>query len=183
MSRDRVRLGSGRFQGVSLPVPRGVRPTSSRVRKALLDRWQFRLAGAELLELFAGTGAVGLEALGRGAESLLALDHDPRVVRSLERAVAERASGAAEVRRARLPEELGGAVGERRFDLVFADPPYEIEDLEPVLEAAGAVLDEAGEIVVEHSRRRRAPERVGRLERVEQRRYGESVLSVYRPRK
>lgn len=183
MSRDRVRLGSGRFRGVSLPVPGGVRPTSSRVREALLDRWQFRLPGAALLELFAGSGAVGLEALGRGAESLLALDDDPRVVQALERAVGEWAPEDAEVRRARLPQELDAAIGERRFDLVFADPPYEIDDFEPLLEAAAAVLAEEGELVLEHSRRRRAPQRVGRLERIDQRRYGESVLSVYRPRK
>lgn len=183
MKPHRVRLASGRFKGTWLPVPRGVRPTSARVREALLDSWQFRLPGAALLELFAGSGAVGLEALGRGAESLLAIDDDRRIVQTLERSFAELAPDSTEVGRARLPGGLEVAASGRRFDLIFADPPYDFDHVEGLLVAAGSVLAVDGELVLEHSKRRTAPEAIGGLERVGERRYGESCLALYRPRK
>ena len=150
MSRSTVRLSAGELKGVALPVPAGVRPTSGRVREALLDSWQTRLAGASVLDLFAGSGAVGLEALGRGAASLVGLEARPRVL-SQARAAYERWSGGrAEARRAVLPEDLVASVGDRRFDLVFADPPYDFERLPELVAACAALMAPEGELVVEH---------------------------------
>ncbi len=175
-----LRLATGDLRGVSVPVPARVRPTSGRVREALMSSWQPRLAGARLLDLFAGSGAVGLEALGRGAAEVVGLEADSRVLESLRRSYERWSCGRAQARRASLPRDLERRAG-ARFDLVFADPPYDFEDFTGLLAACEAVLAADAEIVVEHSARADLPESVGGLERVRSRPYGESVLSVYRP--
>ncbi len=142
--------------------------------------WQARLAGAQLLDLFAGSGAVGLEALGRGAEKVVAIERDPRVLAGLESSFELWSAGRARALRALLPRDLQRAVGESRFDLVFADPPYDFEDFAGLLEACATVLARGGELVVEHSARASLPESIGSLAQVRSRRYGESALTAYR---
>lgn len=180
MKAAAVRLSAGRLKGAAVPVPPGVRPTSGRVREALMDSWQARLAGAAVLDLFAGSGAVGLEALGRGAASVLGLEARPHIVELLRASYGRWSRNRAEVRRAVLPEDLPVAVGARRFDLVFADPPYEFRRLEELLVASSELLAPLGELALEHSARVEAPESAGHLRRHRQRRYGESELSFYR---
>lgn len=180
MRSNRIRLSSGRFKGVALAVPKGVRPTSARVREALLDAWHFRLGGARVLDLFAGSGAVGLEALGRGASWVLAVESDRRATESLRRVCEELGVTAVQIRRALLPKDLRRVVGEERFDFIFADPPYGFEDLSELIEGCSTALVPDGELVVEHSSRQAPPQEGGELERIEERKYGETVLSVYR---
>lgn len=180
MRRRAVRLSGGELKGISVPVPPNVRPTVARVREALLDSWRSRLQGAEFLELFAGSGAVGLEALGRGAGLVLGLEADARVLSQLRGSYGEWSSGRAEARRATLPEDLERSVGERSFDLVFADPPYDFAPLEELLSACSAVLVSGGEIALEHSTRREVPEVASGLRLSRTRHYGDSGLSIYR---
>ncbi len=180
MKGGTVRLSGGDLKGISVPVPANVRPTAARVREALLDSWRSRLQGAELLELFAGSGAVGLDALGRGAARLLGLEANSRVLSQLRRSYTEWSSGRAEARRATLPEDLERTAGERPFDLVFADPPYDFTSLEELLSACSAVLASEGELALEHSTRRTVPEAVRQLRLHRTRRYGDSCLSTYR---
>ncbi len=145
-----------------------------------MSTWQDRLPGARLLDLFAGSGAVGLESLGRGAASVVGLESDARVLAELGRSYELWSSGRASATRASLPRDLERRVGEHRFDLVFADPPYEFDDFEGLLEGCAPLLEEHGELVVEHSARSPMPDSAGGLERVRSRGYGESVLSAYR---
>lgn len=182
MTKQAVRLNTGELRGLSIPVPRQVRPTSGRVREALLDSWQARLEGASVLDLFAGSGAVGLEALGRGAARLVGVEARPEVLAALGRGYAARAGDRARAVRAVLPDELLRSLGELRFDLVFADPPYEFDRFDELLAAAGALLAPGGELALEHSTRVTVPARAGDLELDRQRRYGESMLSFYRAR-
>ncbi|HVR95975.1 MAG TPA: 16S rRNA (guanine(966)-N(2))-methyltransferase RsmD [Thermoanaerobaculia bacterium] len=177
-----VRVSGGAFRGRGLNVPPGARPTEGRVREALFSIWGDRLDGARVLDLFAGSGVVGLEAVGRGALSLLAVDDDLRAVKTLEANAARLGQGLAQVRKLILPYGLSRLVqeGAGPFDLVFADPPYAFDDYGALLTGAVPLLAPDAEVVVEHSSRRDLPPEAGRLVRVDMRRYGESALSFYR---
>lgn len=182
MATGGVRITGGEHRGRRLEVPASARPTSGRLREALLAIWGDRLPGCRFLDLFAGSGAVGLEAASRGALTVLAVEKDPRALRLLERN--RRALGAAEVeiRRLRLPEGLAQLVREEAgpFDLIFADPPYSATQLTGLLTAAAPLLAADGELGLEHSTRRSPPDHPAPLLRVDTRRYGESALSLYR---
>ena len=124
-----VRIMGGAARGRTVGVARGVRPTEGRVREALFSIWQERLPGARFLDLFAGSGAVGLEALSRGAASVLFVEGDPGALRELERSSQLFPPDRARRWRTRLPAGLGELAERARrewgpFDLVFADPPY-----------------------------------------------------------
>ncbi len=187
-----VRLSGGAYRGRVLAVPPGARPTEGRVREALFGIWSGQLAGARLLELFAGSGAVGLEALGRGALSLLAVEADPRAVRLLH-ANAEAlglsgtasGAGAVDIRRLSLPAGLPRLAAAAPFDLVFADPPYAFAAHTELLAGVAPLLAADGEVAFEHAARTDLPPEVAapgvRLVRADVRRYGESALSFYRP--
>ena len=172
-----VRVTGGAFRGRGLAVPPGARPTEGRVREALFSIWSDRLENARVLDLFAGSGVVGLEAVGRGALSAVAVDDDLRAIKILEENAA-RLGEKIEVRRFTLPAGLSQLTGP--FDLVFADPPYAFEPYGELLAGVAPLLAPDGEVVVEHSSRREMPLEAGPLVRVDVRRYGESSLSFYR---
>ena len=172
-----VRVTGGSFRGRGLAVPPGARPTEGRVREALFSIWADRLNQARVLDLFAGSGVVGLEALSRGALTVLFVDDNLRAVKTLE-ANAAQVGEKVEVRKLPLPFGLSRLSGP--FDLVFADPPYAFADYETLLAGLAPLLAPDGEVVVEHSSRNDLPLEVGRLVRADVRRYGESSLSFYR---
>lgn len=188
-----TRIISGRLRGRSLSVPpAGTRPTTDRVREALFSAIVSRvdLDGAAVLDLFAGSGALGLEAVSRGADTAWFVEENPRAVACLKKNVdglitALPATDSA-VRRARLPGALAGpcpvAGG---FDLVLADPPYAAsEKLDtPVLTAlldAGWLADDA--LVVWERSKRDPPVCWPETYEVEfQRSYGETTVEMARP--
>lgn len=176
-----VRLGAGRLKGRRLAVGPGVRPTGSRVREALFDVLGPRIEGARVLDLFAGSGAVGFEALSRGAAEALLVESDPRVLRVLRRTAAAFAPGAARVVRLHLPGQLGrlATIGRLAFDLVFADPPYRFDEHIVLLRDVASLLTRDGVFVLEHAVADEVPAAAGVLERTDLRRYGESCLSFY----
>ncbi len=174
-----VRVTGGTLRGRGLAVPPGARPTEGRVREALFSIWSDRLDGARVLDLFAGSGVVGIEAAGRGALEVLAVDDDPCAVRTIAENAGRLAAGGVEIRRLKLPGGLARLAG-RAFDLVFADPPYAWSGYPALLAAAAPHLAPDGEIAVEHSARHDLPPTAGPLVRTDVRRYGESSLSFYR---
>jgi 16S rRNA (guanine966-N2)-methyltransferase len=157
-----------------------VRPTEARVRGALLAIWSDRIPGARFLDLFAGSGAVGLEALSRGASDAVFVESGRDALRVLERNLRLAPGGAARLVRGTLPDALAASnsAGER-FDLVFADPPYAWTVTEEFLAGVAGVLAPGGELALEHSRRSHPPEHGGGLIRFALRRYGESALAFY----
>jgi 16S rRNA (guanine966-N2)-methyltransferase len=182
-----VRVSGGEFRGRGLVVPAGARPTEGRVREALFSIWGERILGVRFLDLFAGSGVVGLEAAGRGARSVLAVDADPRAAKILAQNAETVGAQRFTLRRLPLPAGLArlSSEGVGPFDLVFADPPYDFAAYGPLLEAVAPLLDpdtpeEPAEIVIEHSTRNEPPAAAGPLERTDLRRYGESNLSFYR---
>jgi len=179
-----VRITGGEFRGRGLAVPPGARPTEGRVREALFSIWSDRLAGARFLDLFAGSGIVALEALGRGALAALAVDNDLRAVKTLEANAVRVGERALEIRRLPLPAGLARLAAEKAgpFDLAFADPPYNFDSYEELLQGLPTLLAPDAEVAIEHSSRRDLPLEAGPLTRVDVRRYGESAVSFYRRR-
>jgi 16S rRNA (guanine966-N2)-methyltransferase len=179
-----VRIVAGELARRLLRAPAGIRPSEARVRAALFSIWADRLAGARFLDLFAGSGAVGLEAVSRGALAATFVEADRRVATLLARNLTLAPAGAVVLRRGRLPDELAAlAAVDERFDLVFADPPYAFVAYAELLTGCAAVLAAEGEMALEHSARTPTPEEVEPLVRISQRRYGESALSLYRARR
>lgn len=176
-----VRLTGGAWRGRKLRVAPGVRPTEGRVREALFSIWQAELPGSRFLDLFAGSGAVGLEALGRGAAALVLVEGDPRVHRALRDSLRQLAApAAAHAYRLRLPAGLAVLrERERPFDLVFADPPYGYPQWDALLAGLVPLVASGGSVCLEHAARDAAPTAPPALAAEGTRCYGESCLSFY----
>jgi len=181
-----MRISAGEHRGRKLRSPKGskTRPTSDLLRQALFNVLGPRIHGASILDLFAGTGAVGLEALSRGAARATFVESDRRAVESLRANLAAlQLTSQGRVLAGDVFSRLAG-LEERgeRFDCVFMDPPYAGGDLAVrciEMLAHGAVLGENGALLVQAFYTAALPERVGVLRRTWRRRYGESSLSVY----
>lgn len=177
-----VRITGGTLRGRTVAVPKKARPTEGRVREALFSIWNELLPGARLLDLFAGSGIVALEAVSRGALSATCLEGDLAAVRLLVANCRKLAPGAIEVRRVSLPAGLADDVTVRagQYDLIFADPPYQLLAYAKLIAAAEPLLAPQGELAIEHSSRSTLPEEASGLVLTDRRRYGESSLSFYR---
>lgn len=181
-----LRILGGTWRGRRLQVASGVRPTEARLREALFSIWRPRLADCLFLDLFAGSGAVGLEALSRGAGRAVFAESQPRVLTVLRRRLSELAPApsadreASQLRRARLPGDLAKWPPEA-FDLIFADPPYRFAGYEALLRRTADLVAAGGEMAIEHSARVEIADAVAGWRRHDRRRYGDSCLSFYRP--
>jgi 16S rRNA (guanine966-N2)-methyltransferase len=165
------------------PAGRGVRPTTDRVREAIFARLG-AIGGARVLDLYAGTGALGIEAISRGAASVVFVERERASLDALRRNLAALGlgEGARIVARdaAAAVAELGRA-GDR-FDLVLLDPPYGTGEDERALRAAVAarILASGAVLVVERSRRHALPPIPG-LVLQDERRYGDTIVSRLAP--
>jgi 16S rRNA (guanine(966)-N(2))-methyltransferase RsmD len=178
----RLTGGQGRGRRLASAALRGLRPTAARVREALFDILGARVPGADMLDLFAGTGAVGIEALSRGARRVVFVESGTRATKLIE-ANLRTAGVAGEATvvaggAARSLERLAAAGAS--FAIVFIDPPYATGAPAAILDRSAALVADGGVLVVEHDGRRGAQIappaglRPGRRYR-----YGDSRLSVF----
>lgn len=175
------RIIAGTARGRALAAPRGdaTRPTSDKVRGAIFNLLGQFFDGGDVLDLYAGTGALALEALSRGCARAVCVERDRRVAEVLRRNAEACGLGAAvEVVVAPLPGALA-RLAPGRFALAFVDPPY-AEGPEGALAALDAVMAPGGVVVAEHDARRAPEDRYGALARVDARRYGSTGVSIYR---
>jgi 16S rRNA (guanine966-N2)-methyltransferase len=148
-----VRVVAGEFRGRRLAAPRGTRtrPTADRVREALFSMLG-DVSGARVLDLYAGSGALGIEALSRGADSAVFVERDPRAVAAIERNLASLGLEEPVLRQdaVRFLER-----SERVFDLVFCDPPYDSASrlAGPLAERLPGLTSEDARIVTESDKR------------------------------
>jgi 16S rRNA (guanine(966)-N(2))-methyltransferase RsmD len=181
-----VRVVAGRFGGHTLVAPRGraTRPTSDRVREALFSilsssgSGASSVDGARVLDLFAGSGALAIEALSRGASEAVLVDSSTAAVAAIHRNL-EAIGVDAEVRRQDALSFLGAARREARlYDLVFLDPPYRHASVlgKQLSAALGPVLATRAWVVTESDRR--APLELD-LELFDERRYGDTLIRIY----
>jgi 16S rRNA (guanine966-N2)-methyltransferase len=169
---------AGRLGGRTLVAPRGraTRPTSDRVREALFSILG-SVEGVRVLDLFAGSGALAIEALSRGALSATLVDSSAAAVATIGRNLSELGLDA-EVRRQRVHPFLERArLDGRQYDLVFVDPPYRLG--EPLTAAIAPVLAQGSRVVVESDRR--APLELD-LPLIDRRKYGDTLIHFYGPR-
>ena len=184
-----MRIIAGELKGRRLRAPTwpGLRPTSDRLRETLFAVLGDRVAGATVLDGYAGTGAVGLEAISRGAASVTFVDSDHRATALIEENLVHcRVVSRAQIVRGSLPGALDSVTEPAAFDLVLLDPPYGFDDrsIGAILSTLGQRTTPGGMLVIERPRRREplAAEARGDNALVHARRVtaGDSALDLYR---
>ena len=183
-----VRIIAGRLKGRQLKTPTwdGLRPTSDRLRETLFNILAPRIAGARVLDGYAGTGAVGIEAISRGAAHVTFIEQNRRALALIAANLAacgveqgytiEAGDLVSVLQRRSADARTTAAREERRFDLIFLDPPYDIADSGPMLAVAARLLTTDGLLIVERATRRdvEIPESLVRVRDV---RSGDSTLT------
>ena len=179
----RIVAGAARGRRLAAPPGRGTRPTADRAREALFSALEAQLgslAGRRVADLYAGSGAVGLEALSRGASAVVLVESDPAAVRSLRANVDAVGLPGAEVVAGRVERVVSRPTGSAAYDLLFADPPYELtdDDLRAVLTAAddNGWLAADALLVVERATRGEEWRWPAGVDALRARRYGEATL-------
>jgi 16S rRNA (guanine966-N2)-methyltransferase len=181
---DAGRVIAGSARGVRLAAPGpGTRPLTDRVKQTLFGILEPELEGAAVLDLFAGSGAGGIEALSRGAASAVFVEKDggaARVIAENLRRTRTEAAGRV-VRREAVAWLAEAGRAPERWDVVLVDPPYaDVDALVRVLGAVGAVVRPGGVVVAKHFWRDAPPPGIGLLASERERRFGETALTFYR---
>ena len=180
-----MRIIAGALKGRRLTAPAwsGLRPTSDKLRETLFNILAPRISGARVLDGYAGTGAIGIEAISRGASHVTFVERDPRaaalVAENLRRCGVR--DGYAIIRadlRAALAR--GQLSRDALFEIILLDPPYDEANLETLVQGAGARLAAGGLLALEHARRREVPSAAGDVERSRVVTSGDSALTFYR---
>lgn len=177
-----MRVISGAHRGRRLLSVNGhTRPTSGRVREALFSILGDRLVGGSFLDLYAGTGAIGIEAMSRGAARVVFVESDRRAWRVLE----------GNLQRCRLAEQTEVYKGDVRsflrsrrgepFTVVFADPPYREDSTAMLLPSlsCSAIIAPHTSVILEHPTKLTVPSQIGRLTRIRHYKYGDTSLSLF----
>lgn len=180
-----MRIIAGTAKGIRLKTPKGMktRPTSDRVKESVFGILAMKPVDAKVLDLFAGTGNLGLEAISRGAASAVLVDKNAQSIKiMLENVILTDLAGLAVICRDDVMQALRrfDCEGES-FDLIFCDPPYNLGLVQKVLQAidAGDVLRDGGVMVLEHSRHEKLPDGLKRIVAYRSEIYGETVVSFF----
>ena len=184
-----MKIISGKFKGKNFFMPQGLRATQNIVRKAVFDLLGHDLEGLSFLELFAGSGAVGLEAMSMGASRVVLVEKDYKNAAVIEQNLKlfgiDPLDGELTVQLFNTDAFVAIRQLERfkkKFDIVFLDPPYEAELAKKVLITLEGcdILHPNCFVVVQHVKREKMPPEEGRLKLEIQRKYGATYLSIYR---
>ncbi|MCT4786971.1 16S rRNA (guanine(966)-N(2))-methyltransferase RsmD [Exiguobacterium aestuarii] len=181
-----MRVISGERKGTRLKAVPGTatRPTTDKVKESLFNIIGPYFSGGKALDLYAGSGGLGIEALSRGCDEAIFVDRQPKAVQTIQenlRATHYEEKGKIYRQDAKaVLEQLKGQ--QEQFKLIFMDPPYHAEEHEAFLQLIDAsdMLIDVGVIVCEHGSDVTLPERVGRFERIKEQRYSEVItISFY----
>jgi len=200
-----MRVIAGKFKGKqlkALPKNRVLRPTSDRVKESIFALLGTGIKGKRVLDLFAGSGALGIEALSRGAKSVTFIDNNPKCIKVLRENIT-RVKDPGGLKNKRPPGSLRGLKNKRPpgsliktdasraikkfgankdvFDIIILDPPYYkglVKKCLHEIEAYGIIAN-SGLILAEHSIKDELPEEVGRLRLIKTRKYGDTRISIY----
>lgn len=176
-----MRIIAGTRRGKNLVSPEGteVRPTTNMVKESVFNILQFGIEGRRFLDLFAGSGQMGLEALSRGAREAVFVDSSRDSVKVIEKNIA--ATGFGERCKVISADFAGYLRGERgTFDVAFIDPPYHDGLLERALELTASKMAPGGVILCEHGSREQLPESAGAFVKHKVYRYGKTSVTAYR---
>lgn len=178
-----MRIIAGTLKGRRLLAPSGldIRPTSDKVKGALFNILSNRIEGASLVDLYAGTGSIGIEALSRGAREVIFVENNKRHLQYLKKNLnLAPIHGKAEI----FTKPAFTFLKEPRktpVDFIFADPSYHTEELGKILPRLGEgdMIAEQGVLIVEHFHKKSVPEQIGKIVLLKQYKYGETLLSFY----
>lgn len=176
-----MKITGGQAKGRSIAYPKssGLRPSASKVRQALFNILANRIEGADFLDLFAGTGIIGLEALSRGVHSLVAVEEDRKLVRAIEHSLCSLGLNGRVIAgdACAVLKSLEG----RGFDIIFADPPYHSRLATKVLQKVERydLLNNSGVFMIEHIKGYSFPSDIDRLILTDRRDYGQTSISFF----
>ena len=192
-----MRITTGIYKGRNLAMPKGIRPTQDKVRKAVFDILG-DIEGLSFLELYAGSGAVGFEALSRGAGELVLVEYNRDCQLAIKKNIEFLKANACSL----YPQEAQKAIERldkegKDFDIIFFDPPYYVGNTFRLLQAplgvslskktlqtlgACDILAPNGLVIAQHFKRDELPAESGQLVLIKEAKYGDTILSIYRKR-
>lgn len=178
---DVMRVITGTAKGRRLDTLEGtdVRPTTDMVKEAVFSAIQFDIEGRRFLDLFAGSGQMGIEAVSRGAESAVFVDTNSAAISVIKSNLQKTGfTDKAKVIKGEYSSFLAST--NDRFDIAFLDPPYHIGILEKALELTTRVMSEHGIIICEHPTDVKVPEKIVDFSLEKQRKYSKIIISIYR---
>ncbi len=180
-----MRIISGEYKGKKLKPPKNkfIRPTSDRVKEAVFNILGSKVLDSLFLDLFAGTGSMGIEALSRGASRAVFVDNNNSSLKIIrENLEMTKLLNKSEI----INDSCLNCVNKlkhkyEKFDIIYMDPPYNMENIIQLLEIVinQGLLDREGVLLLEHSKNKQFDERVNDLIKVKQKRYGDTCISFY----
>jgi len=177
-----MRITTGKYKGRNIFMPKGIRPTQDKVRKAIFDILG-DIEGLSFLELFAGSGAVGIEAASRGAQEVVFVENNPNVLKMLTSNTSYILHTKYCILSQNVESELRRLNQEKKqFDIIFLDPPYYQDLAKKTLQTLGRydILSPNGLIVAEHFKKENLPDDLGVLSLFRQYKYGSTILSLFK---
>ncbi len=175
-------ISGGSLRGRKIRIPQGIRPTQGIVKRSLFDRLGPVVHDARLLELFAGSGAVGIEALSRGAREVWFVEKSGRGVRTIRQNLRDLGleARATVIHGDALKVAASLAQQGKRFDLIFADPPYHFARYTDLLKACRALLEPDEGLLILETRKTTDPGPVSGLEKLKEVVLGDTKVTFYR---
>ena len=176
-----MRIIAGTLKGRKLDAPTwdGLRPTSDKLRETLFNVLAPKIEGARVVDGYAGTGAVGIEALSRGASHVTFVERDRRAAALIEANLKKcRIESGYAIIQTSVLQAIERLRNETPFDVILLDPPY-ASDFHEALPHVGDIVKPDGVVILEHARKAEAPAAAGRLTRVREVKSGDSTLTFY----
>ncbi len=180
-----MRVISGASKGKVLKIPKGLhtRPTSDKVKEALFSMIHFHIPGSIVLDLFSGTGSLGIEALSRGAEKAYFVDNHPKSIQTIKENIHSTGYGSKSVvlfcDAQKAIQKLVSA--DEQIDIVFMDPPYHENLILPCIYTMieKKLLKKTGLLIIEHDQKEKLPECIDILSKIKEKRYGNTRITIY----
>ncbi|MFZ3122493.1 MAG: 16S rRNA (guanine(966)-N(2))-methyltransferase RsmD [Thermodesulfovibrionales bacterium] len=188
-----MRISAGHLKGKKINFKKAqktaakqdtLRPTSSKVRESVFNIIGSLIVDAKFIDLYAGTGAVGIEALSRGASAVFFVEADRKRTEQIEKMLKDCGySSKADIIKGEASAFITKAVKEGlKFDIIFLDPPYHSGELERILPqlSGGEMLNDEGIVIAEHLSKKKLPDEIGNFVQKKAYKYGDTMLTLYR---
>ncbi|MFW6110315.1 MAG: 16S rRNA (guanine(966)-N(2))-methyltransferase RsmD [Patescibacteria group bacterium] len=177
----RIITGKAKGHNIGVPTNKHIRPAQDMVRQAVFSMLKGLVENARVLDLYAGTGSYGLEALSRGAKKAIFVDIDQGCTRTIKQNLqTSRLESRGEVEKAAAQQfvNIYPQTGKDKFDLIFLSPPYKEGKKLQLLKSLSKILKAKGVIVFDHSKETNLPQELDNLKIIRQRTYGETAVSI-----
>lgn len=177
-----MRVIGGKYRGRKLNAPEDekVRPTTDKVKESVFDMIQFRVADCAFLDLFAGSGGMGIEAISRGANRVVFADYSPASLKLLKSNLAMLNADSYTIKRGDYKGVLGALKGDK-FDIIYLDPPYSLKCLEECTRiiANNDLLNDGGIVIYEHLNADTTIDEINSLVLIKSKKYGIICVDIY----